>query len=438
MERGEDMERAIAIITVLIIIGYLFAGCSGSAVNTSSKAVTETNAFMPASKTQAHGKCEITYLTWAQSNDGFYPQSMINAFEAKYPWIIVNFEIGSTFGDTYQQTQKVKFLSHDEIDVTTLLPNTYKDYVSAGYLEELSGAPYLKNYSSSSLGEVTLNGKIYAIPYAKDVEGVMYNKDLFTKNGWQVPTCQEDWLVLCNTIAATGVTPMVNGAKDAWPLAHEVMPFMHELYVNNPDIFDKIKNGDAKYTDNIFVDCFTKIQGYFNSKAVSKDAIGLTYDKAAAYFAVGKAAMICHGEWAMDSIKGGKPHFEIGVFQIPANKKGEEQVGAAEIGQFQAIASCSRNKDAAQKFLDYMSSKEGAQYFADCMGNFTPVQDVKTAEKEQWWDIINAKSVPFYYDQMYFGASTELYKQLQLMYIEDTTVEDALKSIQEAQDKQRK
>jgi hypothetical protein len=69
------------------------------------------------------------------------------------------------------------------------------------------------------------------------------------------------------------------------------------------------------------------------------------------------------------------------------------------------------------------------------MGNFTAVDGVDAPGKEQWTSIMSMESVPFYYDQMYSGASSELFKQLQLLYIGDTTVEDALSSIQDAQSK---
>lgn len=386
-------------------------------------------------QTSENEPCEITYFTWVQSADGVYPLNLIEAFEEEYPWITVNFEMGSQYQPEYVQAQKVRFLSGEGIDVTTLYPSTYNEFIEAGYLEDITGKECLSAYSSSSIQEVERDGKVYAIPYAKDAVGVMYNKDMFEENGWKVPTSQEEWLQLCDTIAATEVTPMINGAKDAWPLAHEVYPFMHELYVNNPDIFEKVNNGEAKYTDQEFVDCFQKISDYFQSAAVSQEAIGLTADQANTYFATEKAAMICHGEWAMGSMMEAEPEFEIGVFQIPYNKPGEKQIGAAEVGQYQAISTTSKNKEAAQLFVDFLSSEEGAKFFAESASNFSAVEGVETPGKEQWNSILEAESIPFYYDQMYTGASDELFRQLQLLFTGDVTVEEALASMQTAQEK---
>lgn len=379
--------------------------------------------------------CEITYFTWSQSPDGEYPQNMIDAFEEKYPWITVNFEMGPQSPDEYVQSQKVKFLAGDGVDVTTIRPEMLEEYVKAGYLEELTGRDYLNNYSKDSLENVMVDGKVYTIPYMKDVIGVMYNKDMFAENGWEVPTCHSEWLDLCDKVAKAGITPMINGLKDGWPIACELAPFMQRVYVDNPDIFKQIAKGEVKYTDQVFVDCFTKIQTYFNSSAVTKDAVGLTYDQSATHFATGKAAMMCHGEWAMGNIMAAEPEFEIGVFQIPYNDKDEKQIGSISIGQSQAVAAGSKNKEAATLFVEYMSGEDAAQLLADACGNFSAVQGISSPGKEQWNELLDAESLPFYYDQMYVGASNEMYKQIQLMFIGDVTVEEALNNIQTVQEK---
>ena len=444
---------SILLSTTIVASSLIMGGC-GSSESTASTATsvatdsTTTDSTAQDTSTDASATSEstaeaadetpvtITYYTWAQSNDGSYPQSMIDAFEKKYPWITVDFQMGPTDQEEYVQAQKIKLLAGDGIDVTTLFPSTYQDYIDAGYLQDISGSDYLNSYSDDAMKAVTISDKVYGIPYAEDVVGVVYNKDMFDENGWSVPTSREEWLSLCDEVAKTGVTPMTQGVKDTWPLAQEAMPFMQGVYANDSDIFSKISDGSAKYTDQVFVDAFTDMQDYFNSDAVSQDALGLTYDQAAAYFATGKAAMITHGEWIMGSIDAAEPDFNIGVFAVPTNKDGEKAMGAAEIGQYQAICASSTHQEAANLFMSYISSTEGAQYFADSMSNLTPVNGVSTTGKEDWTALLSNDSLPFYYDQMYTGASSELYKQVQLMYSGDTTVEDALTSIQTAQEKQ--
>lgn len=430
-------KKIISIFMSVSMAAVMLTGCGSEkeAAGTETQTAAEGTQSEAADTPAEQEPCEITYFTWSQSPDGEYPQNMLDVFEEKYPWISVNFEMGPQSPDEYVQAQKVKFLAGDGVDVTTIRPEMLKEYVAAGYLEDLTGQDFLNNYSEDSLNNVAVDGTVYTIPYVKDVIGVMYNKTMFEENGWTVPTCYEEWRELCNTVAESGITPMINGMKDGWPIACELAPFMHKVYVDNPQIFEQIDKGEIKYTDKVFVDCFTEIQDYFNSTAVTKDAVGLTFDQSATYFATGKSAMMCHGEWAMANISAAEPDFEIGVFQVPYNEKGEKQIGSISIGQSQAVATSSKNKEAAMLLLEYMSSEEGAQYLADAVGNFSAVSGISSPGKEQWMDLLDAEGLPFYYDKMYVGASNEMYKQIQLMFIGDATVEEVLSSIQTVQEK---
>ncbi len=399
----------------------MLAGC-GSALATASDEVDQT-------------PVTITYYTWVQSADGMYPQNMIDGFEAQYPWITVDFQMGSNTGGEYSETQAIKLLAGDGIDVTTLKPSDYQQYIDAGYLEDITGEDFLSAYNAAALDAVTSDGKIYAIPYAEDVVGVVYNKTMFEKNGWAIPTNREEYLALCDEIAATGVTPTVQGIKDTWTTGQEGMIFMQALYARNPDLFVNINNGTASYTDDAVVAALQEMQDFFASDAVSKAAAGLTYDQAASYFVTEKAAMMTHGEWIMGPINLAEPEFEVGVFSLPTNKEGEAHYGAVEVGQYQAIVASSQHKEAAKLFLDYISSAEGAQYFADTMSNMTPVEGISNAGLDMWAALLSEDSLPFYYDQMYSGAQSEFLKLMQLLYSGDTTAEEMAAALQAAQDK---
>lgn len=428
------MRKMVVLAAGTVLAVSLALGTWGCTRGSKEEAVQESTSMEMQEDTQE--PCEITYFTWVQSADGQYPQNMLDAFHDKYPWITVNFEKATSQSADRLQNLKVKLLSGEGVDVVTMTPGDWNTIMEAGYIEGLSGEDFLDAYSEADLAPLTVDGNIYGIPYAKDVIGVMYNKDLFAENGWEIPDCKEEWLALCEKAADAGITPMVNGAKDGWPMGNDIVPFVHGLYVENPDIFEKIDAKEKKYTDPEFVACFNEISDYFRSRAVSPDAMGLSYDQALTYFANGKAAMICHGEWAMALIKEAEPDFEVGVFQIPYNEQGETQIGCSEIGQYQVITTISDNKEAAKLLLDYMSSEEGAGFFTASMGNFSAVQGAVTPGMEMWDSLVNDyDTVPFYYDQMFTGTKTEMFSQLQLLFTGDTTVEEALLAIQSAQDK---
>lgn len=421
-------KKIIAISMTCLLLGTSLIGCSGSGQPSSS-----------GNTSQASGSGDkpvtLNYYTWYQSTDGSYPDNMITAFEKKYPNIKVNLEVGSQNVDEYLETQKVKLLSGKDVDVTSVRAESYKNYVNAGYLMDLTGEPYLNNFSNDYVKQITVGGKVYGVPYAMDVYGCIYNKTMFEKNGWKVPSSYEDFQSLCKKIAATGITPTVQGYKDSWPLAQDIELFMNPVVVADPEIYSKIDSGKAKYTDKGFVDAVTRMNDFFHSPAVSKQNMALTYDQSAAYFASGKAAMIMHGEWIMDSIKSAKPDFEIGVCPAPLNKQGTPQRGVVAITSTQCIAKNTQHPKEAKLFEEYMSSVEGASLMDQELGNFTPVNGVQSKKKDLWKDALNLPFTDFCTDFMYTGVSSEMYKSAQKMISGEMNPEQMCQAMQSAQDK---
>ena len=71
-------------------------------------------------------------------------------------------------------------------------------------LADLSAKDYCARYKPSYLKDVDLNGRIYFLPMASVVEGIVYNKTLFDENGWTLPKNYDEYQALCKTILAAG------------------------------------------------------------------------------------------------------------------------------------------------------------------------------------------------------------------------------------------
>ena len=57
---------------------------------------------------------------------------------------------------------------------------------------------------------------VYALPYVANAAGILYNRDMFEENGWKIPETWSEFISLCDTIKASGVTPLYLGYKDTW------------------------------------------------------------------------------------------------------------------------------------------------------------------------------------------------------------------------------
>ena len=260
------MKKILCILLACLFLFSILSGCGAKdsdkpaedSASTEPKAEEKKAEEKKAEETKAEENVEIYYFSW-RAVAGKHPDQMIEAFQKKFPNIKVNFDVNSTSVEQYLNSQKVKFLSGDNIDVTSIRPESRADYVKAGYLLDITDQPFMKSFNPSMVESVKVNGKVYGIPSAVNLIGVYYNKDIFSKQGLSEPKNWDEFLAICEKLKAAGITPMMNGGKDGWPMEFDVYPFIHNVLVKNPDIFQKIDSGEIKYTDPVWVDAFKKI-----------------------------------------------------------------------------------------------------------------------------------------------------------------------------------
>lgn len=444
------MKKILCIALAVIFMFSILSGCG-------SKPATEQTSTKPAESTaagetkkaeepkaeakKAEENVEISYFTW-RVQPGKFPELFIDAFQKKYPNIKVNLGAAGISVEQYLNTQKVRLLSGDNIDVTTLRPESRAEYVKAGYLTDLTDQPFIQNYNPSMVDLVKVDGKVYSIPGSLNVIGVYYNKEIFAKLNLAEPKNWDEFLAVCDKIKAAGITPMENGGKDSWPMEFDIYPFLHSVLVKNPDIFTKVDKGEAKYTDPVFVEAFKNIKDFYKKGYIGKDMLSVGYDGANTLFRQGKTAMVIQGEWDMPNFTDkNKASFEIGVFPLPYNAAGEEIVVPVSIGTSEAVIASGKHKDAAMKFIEYMSTVEGAAIVSNNLACFTPVKGSPTDFNplaKLWQPLLSMKSIDFFYNLQFPGANAEMLKGLQMMYLGKMTPEDLAKSVQTAQDKKAK
>jgi raffinose/stachyose/melibiose transport system substrate-binding protein len=159
-----------------------------------------------------------------------------------------------------------------------------------------------------------LYGKFNVMPYQFNIEGIWYNKKLFTDNGVAVPATYDDLVAAAAKFKAAGITPFSADGKDGWPITRLISGYLYREL--GPDALQQVADGKAKLTDPEYVKAAQAIAdlgkaGYFGPGVGSID-----YDTAVQQFLTGKAAMFYMGSW------------ELGDFNDAAkNKIGADNVG---------------------------------------------------------------------------------------------------------------
>ncbi|MDR3337381.1 MAG: extracellular solute-binding protein [Treponema sp.] len=384
-------------------------------------------------------RAEIYYTTWRANPDKNYPQVLIDEFQKRNPGIRVIAQTGTTTTEEYLNDQKLRFLAGNNIDVTTIRAESRRDYVNAGYLLELTGGDFLKNFTDSAIDAVRVDGKVYSAPSALNVAGVYYNKDIFTRLNLQEPANWEEFLEVSEKLKAAGITPLGNGWKDIWPVSFEIFPFLHRIVVSDPGAFERVDRGELKYTDPVFVNTFKDISDFIKKGYISKDVLGLSDDAAITLFRQQKTALLIQGEFTMISLSGDNaPGFEIGVFPIPHNRAGEENVVPITIYSSEAVAASSKYPEAALKFVEFLSSADGAKLVAENLSAFSPVIGAPMDFNPLvglWQPLLTKKSADFYHSLQNSAAQAEMLKGVQLLFQNQITPEELGQLVQDAQDK---
>src|SRR3569833_2880931 len=141
----------------------------------------------------AHAADQVT-LNWALWDWAATPyyQPLIDAYEASHPDVKITYtDLGSADYDTVLQTQLTGGSS--DLDVITIkdIPG-YANLISAKLLTPLDDYIKAQNIDPKIYGGVldslTVDGKVYSLPFRSDFWLLYYNKDLFDKAGVPYPT----------------------------------------------------------------------------------------------------------------------------------------------------------------------------------------------------------------------------------------------------------
>ena len=85
-------------------------------------------------------------------------------------------------------------------------------------LVDLTNDPAIANVDPSFFPVVTQNGKVYGAPWGTAIGGgILYNKDVYSKLGLQVPKTWADFLANTDKIKAAGITPVIETFKAPTP-----------------------------------------------------------------------------------------------------------------------------------------------------------------------------------------------------------------------------
>ncbi|MBY6144833.1 extracellular solute-binding protein [Mameliella alba] len=294
-------------------------------------------------------------------------QALIDGFEAEHPDIKVTWNL---FDHEGYKTSIRNFLTADAPDLANWYAgNRMLPYVNAGLFEPVDDVweeNGLKDSLGSSLGSMTIDGKIWGVPYTYYQWGVYYRKDIFEANDVAVPTNWEEFLAAGEKLKAAGVTPITIGTKYLWT-AGGVFDYLN-LRTNGYDFHMALTKGEIPWTDPRVVDTMNNWKQLIDAGFFLENHAAYSWQEALAPMVQGDAAMYVMGNFAVAPLReAGLSDEQLGFFQFPVINPDVPLAEEAPTDTIHIPANA-KNKEDAKKFLAYLARADVQTQINETLG----------------------------------------------------------------------
>jgi raffinose/stachyose/melibiose transport system substrate-binding protein len=398
---------------------------------------------MPFSGVQAQSKVTLILGSWRTEDIEGYGK-ILAIFNKAHPNIEVKFE--PTLNTEYDSQLTTALQGGKGPDLITCRPFDLSllNY-QAGYLANVKDLPGLEHFSDVAKSAWSTDNKdaIFCVPMASVIHGFIYNMDMFDQVGVKPPRTESEFFAVLEKIKAAGITPLDITTKDSWTTATMGWENIGVNFWDGENGRLALIEGKAKVTDAPYVNALKSLARWNAYLPEGHESIG--YADAQQIFPLGKAAIYPSGSWEIPLFES-LASFKMGAFMPylpdnldPKNCWIDDHVDIA-IGMNAKTA----HPAEAKEFLQWLTTQEFAQAFADNQPGFFPLADYKLEIKDPLaaefisWRQSCKSSIRLLYQFLGrgdpAGTQTEL-DHVYLMVQGKETPEQVAKAIQDGLDK---
>ncbi|MFL1898274.1 ABC transporter substrate-binding protein [Streptomyces tauricus] len=171
-------------------------------------------------------------------------------------------------------------------------------------------------------------GKVEVLPYEYNIEGIFYNKKIFSANGLKVPGTWAELVAAAGTLEAKGIQPFSASGQQGWPLTRLISGYLYRSL--GPDALQAVADGKAKLTDPAYVKAAEEVAALGKKGYFGKGVGSIDYDTSMNEFLSGKAGMLYMGSWALANIADEKQNKvgadNVGFMPFPAVEGGKGSI----------------------------------------------------------------------------------------------------------------
>ena len=359
-------KKILAILLTSAMCLAALGGCGKSPVQNESDSQSQENVAQT-NETEATPTEEVTINFWhhysAQSAENeTLTNELIPKFEEENPGIKVN-AVSHEWADLHEKIL-ISAQSDTLPDVARLDSAWIPEFEKMGILvpldQEISDFNDVAGgLLDSAMSTATVGEHSYGLALNTNSKILFYNVKALEEAGIAVPTTMDEFVSAVKVLAGTNENGQQVWGYDEPALAGwNLCPFIWSMggaltndeetaasgYINSPETVKAIETLAELYQEGA-------ITGWNSGDIPMTDGFG-----------TGRYMMLLEGPWKVAEMAGAYPDFEYATTEIPAGDGGSISVlGGEDISMFN-----SANKDAAWKFMKFMTSPYAQEEMAKC------------------------------------------------------------------------
>ena len=257
----------------------------------------------------------------------------------------------------------------------------------AGFLKDITKdvASVESTMVPAAVDAFKVDGKTVGVPFQMGEVVFYYNKKLFEKAGVKAEDIKtwDDFLGAVKKLKAAGITPIVVGAGEKWPM-HFYYSYLIIRIGGEHALADAKAGKDGGFKNATFVEAGKRLRELAALEPFQPGYLTTSHAQSAGIFGDGKAAMDLMGDWLLgmqgpNSTNGkGLAQEDIGILSFPVVPGGKGKP-TDTFGGINGFLVTETAPSAAVDFLNFFSQPKYAKEAA-ATGAYIPV--VKGAEAE--------------------------------------------------------
>jgi raffinose/stachyose/melibiose transport system substrate-binding protein len=413
----------------MTITAMVVAGCAPGE-STTEPTETETSGISNVVPTDVD--INLTLATWEVGGLFDSIQSIVDAYEAKYP--NVNIEITTSSFNDYGQNIKLQASGEDAPDIIQAgqgftmmgplveagLMRPLDDYAELYGWADRFGPGLLDQARFEADGSKFGTGNLYGLAKGGNMVGIFYNREILAELGITAPfASMADFEAALEAADAAGYIPMALGNSEQWPANHSLSILISQTCDNKEMLGWIFGNDGADYTAPCFLEATQTMERWADTGLIDPNANSLSFDDGINRFAEGNSAFFVTGNWALPTMAE-KMGENVGFAGFPpVTAGGPARATGATTSPF-GISSKTEWPDVAANFLDFMTGPETADLRAN--GGYAPLlTDVAIAESTQlineynaqWKKVIAEDGLTLFLDWSTVGMGAVLFPAIQ-------------------------